>query len=125
MSNFNEEVCEFTENSFIENLEINEPCDTGAHWELQDKKGISQTCNYWSWKDEKTEQTNELKFWQFTGTVRPGWDCWYEPYKSCVSRDCLKSSNPSESCSKDGRTFWNMNYGERVHSELVKEWFKK
>jgi hypothetical protein len=60
----------------------------------------NKTCNYWSWKDERTEQRPAMPNYQQTGTVPPGWDCWYEPKTQCVSRECLKSSDPTKDCGK-------------------------
>ncbi len=37
-----------------------------------------------------------MKNWCDTGTVPPRWDCWYEPTQQCLSRDCLKSSDPEK-----------------------------
>jgi hypothetical protein len=138
MSNFTEEVCEFAENSFIENfggnpvaspMAISKPlgCDRGEKWQLMDKKeGKAQTCNYWSRKDERTEQThdkNGLKYWQITGTVHPGWDCWYEPTRQCVSEDCLNSENPGKSCVAHNNSFFNFQYDKAAGRDMLREFW--
>jgi hypothetical protein len=73
-------------------------CNTSPQPQLD-----NQTCNYWSWKNERAVQTLEMKNWRTTGTVPPGWDCWYEQTQQCLSRDCLKSSNPAKMCPKQNK----------------------
>jgi len=73
-------------------------CHTGRQALLGNK-----TCNEWSWKDESTDQRRDMPNYKTTGTVPPGWDCWYEPTSQCVSRDCLNSSDPTKGC---GKRFW-------------------
>ena len=63
----------------------------------------NQTCNYWSWKDERTRQTAEMSNWRTTGTVPPAWDCWYEPAQQCVSEKCLESEDPAKDCPKNNK----------------------
>ena len=95
MSNFNEEICEFKENSQIENFGTNPSCNKNPQALLG-----NQTCNYWSWKDEKTVQSVQMPNYQTTGTVAPGWDCWYEKTQQCVSEKCLDSEDPIIDCHK-------------------------
>ena len=141
MSIFTEEVCEFAENSFIENfggnpmaLPSSEPCDRGEKWQLMDKiEGKARTCNYWSWKNEREEQThdkNGLKYWPITGTVPPGSDCWYGPTRQCVSEDCLNSlnsSNPEKkglySCEAHNNTFFNIPYDKNAGKDMLREFW--
>ena len=80
-------------------------CNTGPQSLLKGPNpttGIieDQTCNYWSWKDERTKQRYAMPNYNQTGTVPPAWDCWYEPTTQCVSRECLNSSNPAAACPK-------------------------
>ena len=63
-----------------------------------------KTCNHWSWMDERWQQRWYMPYYHITGTVPPAWDCWYARTSQCVSRDCMKSSNPARAC---GKRFWN------------------
>ncbi len=60
----------------------------------------NRSCSSWSWGDERTEQRYQMPNYSKTGTVAPGWDCWYEPTTQCVSKECLNSSNPTQGCPK-------------------------